>query len=48
MSRQCSFLVLHRDEENPACVAGFSYVRFWLPIQPVDATHAANRSAGVS
>jgi hypothetical protein len=28
--------------------AAYSDVRFWLPIQPVDATHAANRSAGVS
>ncbi len=23
-------------------------VCFWLPFQPIDATHAANRSAGVS
>jgi hypothetical protein len=25
-----------------------SNVRFWLSLQPVDATHALNRSAGVS
>ena len=37
--------------KKPGPVPGFSRlpnVRYWLPFQPVDATHAANRSAGVS
>src|SRR3974377_793891 len=34
--------------DDAECRNGAENVRFWLPAQPIDATHASNLSAGVS
>ena len=42
------FILMATQEEKPTWPQFSTDVRFFLPPQPVDATHALNLSAGVS